>query len=106
MGNSRKISVFLALFVSFPGFYFSYQSLNWLYNYYKDTGSSVRHEYLIGVFWYALFALGCWIIVSLCTLFFGKEIPKAVLLTINIPLIITALALIYWIVTGGISAVF
>jgi uncharacterized membrane protein YhaH (DUF805 family) len=97
MGNRKEILASLAVVISLPGFYFSYQSLSWLYDYFQDTGSTVRHEYLIGVFWYALLALLCWIVVSICSFFLSKEIPKAVLVTINIPFVVTALALIYWI---------
>jgi hypothetical protein len=96
MNNIKETLASLIIVISIPGIYFSYRAIDNILIYFHDSNNSVRHEYLILVFWFALAALLCWLFVSGSSIVISKDIPKILFYLLNIPFIVTSLGLIYW----------
>lgn len=95
MNKNKDIFVSFITLFSLAGIFFLSLSGKYIFNYFQEFGSSVRHEYLEGATLVTLAALPCWLIVSILAMFIHKEIPKYLYVTLNIPVVVLGLGFIY-----------
>jgi hypothetical protein len=67
------------------GLYFLFIAAQYIFTYFAEPDNSLRHEYLQGAAIASGLSVPFWLMVSVCTYFYRKALPKPWFVVLNVP---------------------